>query len=293
MVKENRLSISIKGINAGVIRQENNFIALALKVKEPRNKESFFFLPAIVLKDLLIALEYRLAQIPQLNADERSRYEKARDKATAKMHQNIPALQREELEQADVNLRVNAIALTHDDNETQTFTLTLHSGKKVELVVDLLQIELLVTVMVHAINNAGMNELSLRISSMLDFLPLYDVDCQAGGNLEYDTYDHPAWKRNLFIHHLAVIYRYTDTEGKTQFSGTVIKTRSKPGTKDVEAVTRRLLDCSPRLKKLAGLPCQVFVRALSSDKRKTFTADACMQALYQLQQSVEKNAEKA
>ena len=293
MVKENRLSISIKGINAGVIRQENNFIALALKIKEPRNKESLFFLPAIALKDLFIALEYRLAQLPQLSADERSRYEKARDKAAQKMHQNIPALQREALEHADVNLRVNAISLTNDDNESQTFTLTLHSGKKVELVVDLLQIELLVTVMVHAINNAGMNELSLRISSMLDFLPLYDVDYKAGGNLEYDSYDHPAWKRNLFVHHLAVVYRYTDSEGNTQFSGTAIKTRSKPGTKDVEAVTRRLLDCSPRLQKLAGLPCQVFVRALSSDKRKTFTADAYMQALYQLQQSVEKNAEKA
>lgn len=287
------MSISIKGINAGVIRQENNFIALALKIKEPRNKESLFFLPAIVLKDLFIALEYRLAQLPLLSVDERSRYEKARDKAAQKMHQNIPALQREALEHADVNLRVNAISLTNDDNESQTFTLMLHSGKKVELVVDLLQIELLVTVMVHAINNAGMNELSLRISSMLDFLPLYDVDYKAGGNLEYDSYDHPAWKRNLFVHHLAVVYRYTDSEGNTQFSGTAIKTRSKPGTKDVEAVTRRLLDCSPRLQKLAGLPCQVFVRALSSDKRKTFTADAYMQALYQLQQSVEKNAAKA
>ncbi|MBW9461623.1 hypothetical protein FHC49_09735 [Kluyvera sp. EC_51] len=287
------MSISIKGINAGVIRQENNFIALALKIKEPRKKESLFFLPAIALKDLFIALEYRLAQLPLLSVDERSRYEKARDKAAQKMHQNIPALQREALEHADVNLRVNAISLTNDDNESQTFTLTLHSGKKVELVVDLLQIELLVTVMVHAINNAGMNELSLRISSMLDFLPLYDVDYKAGGNLEYDSYDHPAWKRNLFVHHLAVVYRYTDSEGNTQFSGTAIKTRSKPGTKDVEAVTRRLLDCSPRLQKLAGLPCQVFVRALSSDKRKTFTADAYMQALYQLQQSVEKNAEKA
>ena len=287
------MSISIKGINAGVIRQENNFIALALIIKEPRNKESLFFLPAIALKDLFIALEYRLAQLPLLSVDERSRYEKARDKAAQKMHQNIPALQREALEHADVNLRVNAISLTNDDNESQTFTLTPHSGKKVELVVDLLQIELLVPVMVHAINNAGMNELSLRISSMLDFLPLYDVDYKAGGNLEYDSYDHPAWKRNLFVHHLAVVYRYTDSEGNTQFSGTAIKTRSKPGTKDVEAVTRRLLDCSPRLQKLAGLPCQVFVRALSSDKRKTFTADAYMQALYQLQQSVEKNAEKA
>ena len=39
----------------------------------------------------------------------------------------------------------------------------------------------------------------------------------------------------------------------------------------------------PGLKKLSGAPCQVFVRALSSEKNKTFPPDACMQALYQLQ----------
>ena len=30
--------------------------------------------------------------------------------------------------------------------------------------------------------------LALRITSLLDFLPFYDVDCQENGNLEYDTY---------------------------------------------------------------------------------------------------------
>lgn len=288
MVKENRLSISIKGINAGVIRQENNFIALALKIKEPRNKESLYFLPALVLRDLLIALEYRLSQTPQLSAGERNRYETARDKATQKMHQNIPVLQREELEHADANQRVDAISLTHQDDETLTFALKLHSDKTVELVVGLLQIDLLVSVMVHSLNNAGMQELALRLSSILDFLPLYDVDCKAGGNLEYDSYDHPAWKQKLFTHHLAVIYRYNDEDGNAQFSGTMIKTRAKPGSEDVKAVTRRLLDFSPRLKKIANLPCQVFVNALPSDKQKTFTPDVCMQVLYQLQQKAEK-----
>ena len=41
--------ISIKGINTGVIRQNNEFIALALKIKEPRNKTSLFFLSPLGL----------------------------------------------------------------------------------------------------------------------------------------------------------------------------------------------------------------------------------------------------
>lgn len=288
MVKENRLSITMMGINAGVIRQDKNFIALALKVKSSRNQESLFFLPVIVLKDLLIALESRLSQLPHLSAEKRRQYEKLRDKAVQKMHQNIPSIQQFELEQADINQRVNILSLTQHNADAMTFSLKLQSGKSIELVVDLLQMELLITVMIHAVNNAEMHELTSRLASIMDFLPLYDVDHRDSGNLEYDAYDHPAWKRNLFAHHLAVLYRYTNSEGKEQFCGTLIKTRSKPGSKEVEEISRRLLDFSPRLKKLSGTSCQVFVRMLSSEKNKTFTPDDCMQALYQLQQNAEK-----
>lgn len=288
MVKESRLSITMKGVNTGVIRQNNNFIALALKIKEQKNQESLFFLPALALKDLLIALEYRLSQLSQLNTAERTRYEKARDKTIEKMHQNIPALQREELENADINLRVNTVTLTAHDDQIMAFEFGLQSGKTVALSIALEQMELLINAITHALNHAGMRELIVRISSILDFLPLYDVDCQAGGNLEYDSYNHPSWKHNLFSHHLAVLYRYQDKDGKTQFSGTVIKMRAKPGSKESEAITRRLLDCSPRLKKLAGIPSRVFASTLAVDKQHSLTADHCMKALYQLQQRAEK-----
>ena len=63
------MAISIKGVNTGVIRKSNNFIALALKIKEPRNKESLFFMSVMrELRDLLIALESRLHQKHKLDA---------------------------------------------------------------------------------------------------------------------------------------------------------------------------------------------------------------------------------
>ncbi len=37
------MAISIKGVNTGVIRKSNNFIALAMTIKEPPNKKLFFF----------------------------------------------------------------------------------------------------------------------------------------------------------------------------------------------------------------------------------------------------------
>lgn len=171
------MAISIKGVNTGVIRKSNNFIALALKIKEPRNKESLFFMSAMELRDLLIALESRLHQKHKLDAAARLQYEQASDKVIKKMAENIPEILVDELKNADINRRVNTLELTDDQGENLTFVLTLHDGSKCELVVNELQIEMLARAIIHAINNAEMRELALRITSLLDFLPLYDVDC--------------------------------------------------------------------------------------------------------------------
>ncbi len=225
------MAISIKGINTGVIRQKNEFIALALKIKEPRNKESLFFLSPLGLRDLLIALESRLSAKHQLSEDERAQYEKECEKAGKKMYENIPLIQENELKNADINRRINSLMLVDDKGENLTFSLTLHDGQTCELLINELQIRVLAHAVIHAINNAGMQELALRITSLLDFLPLYDVDCQQNDNLEYDSYTQPEWKHNLFNHYLAIIYRYTDDKGKAQFCGSVVKTRAASGSK--------------------------------------------------------------
>ncbi len=190
------MAISIKGVNTGVIRKSNNFIALALKIKEPR-KESLFFMSVMELRDLLIALESRLHQKHKLDAAARLQYEQARDKVIKKMAENIPEILVDELKNADINRRVNTLELTDNQGENLTFVLTLHDGSKCELVVNELQIEMLARAIIHAIKMRK-RELALRITSLLDFLPLYDVDCQENGNLEYDTYSQPEWKHNLF-----------------------------------------------------------------------------------------------
>ena len=86
-----------------------------------------------------------------------------------------------------------------------------------------------------------------------------------------------------------MLYRYTDETGKTHFRGAVVKNRTPSGSKEAEAISRRLLDFSPRLKKLAGKPCQVFVRTLTADKTHKLTQEQCLRALHHLRvQSVEK-----
>lgn len=288
------MAISIKGVNTGVIRKANEFIALALKIKEPRNKESLFFLPALELRDLLIAVESRLHQKQQLGVAERQHYEKTRDVISKKMQENIPAMVEDELRHADIHRRVTAVALTDGSSDSLTLTFTLHDGNTCILQVNELQIEILVYAIIRAIENAGMRELALRISSLLDFLPLYDADCLDHERLEYDAYAQPEWKHSLFTHYLAVLYRFTGETGKEQFSGAIVKTRVPSGSQEAEAIVRRLLDFSPRLKKLAGKPCQVFVRTLTANKTQTLTQEQCLRALHHLRvQSVNTTAQHA
>ncbi|XPE43452.1 YjeJ family protein [Shigella flexneri] len=46
------------------------------------------------------------------------------------------------------------------------------------------------------------------------------------------------------------------------------KTREATPGKEIEAITRQMLDFSPRLKKLAGVPCQVYVRIAANDANR-------------------------
>lgn len=276
------MALTIKGINTGVIRQGNAFVALAFKIKEQKNKESLFFFPALVLRDLLIAMESRLAAIHQLQGDEQQKYEKARDRTSKKMLENVPALQEDELRNADVNFRVDGLALIQNEKDELTIALKLHGGENVEMAINTLQLDLIVKAIIHAINNAGMKELVMRISSLLDFLPLYDADCQEKDSLEYDYYEQAQWKHDLFSHYMAVLYRFNDKEGKECFSGSIVKTRTPADSKEAQAISRRLLDFSPRLKKIAGTQCQVYVRTLAAKSGQQLTQEQCLRALYQL-----------
>ncbi|ECK3359512.1 hypothetical protein FRH88_03215 [Salmonella enterica] len=276
------MALTIKGLNTGVIRHNDKFIALALKVKSLRNKETLLFFPVLALRDLLIGLEHRLYLQHSLPEQEQEKRQKAKSSHVIKMHENIPAILREELENADVNQRVESLALSDNTEKVLTFTLKLHNGSHLDLQVGEWQVEVLVMAIIHAINNAEMRELALRISSMLDFLPLYDADCLENGNIEFDTYNQPDWKHNLYNHYLALVYRYTDEAGQSHDCGTIIKTRSQSGSKEAEAISRRLLNFSPRLKKLEGKPCKVFVRTLGTGKAARLTQDQCMRALHNL-----------
>lgn len=87
----------------------------------------------------------------------------------------IPAILRKELENTDINQHIESLSLSDSAEKLLTFTLDLHNGSHLDLQIGEWHAEVLVMAIIHAINNAEMRKLALRISSKLDFLPLYDA----------------------------------------------------------------------------------------------------------------------
>lgn len=279
------MALKIKGINTGVIHDASHFSTLALKIISQKNEQFMFFIPARSLRDLLVCFEYRLNLQNLCSDPEKNAFRKRQDKSAKALLENIPPLERSELEQADINWRVEEIELQFSRKEEMDIVFRLKGTDTFTLTIEDSQIALLLTAITRAISSAGMDELSLRLASLLDFLPLYDADYQADDKLNYDTYTHPAWKLPLFNHTLALAYRYIDDQGEERCAGTVIKARVEPNDKAAEAIARRLLAFSPRLKKLEGRPSQVSVRTLSTQAEE-LTCSQSMRALWQLHQEV-------
>lgn len=276
------MSSILTGINTGVIRHDSQFVALALKVNQP-HEQSLLLIPALLLRDLFICLEYRLYLQHQRTTHEKAAFKKQQDIATAAMHQHIPPLTQNDLQQSDIRQRVINIEPQNKHKNILELSLTLHGGNTVSLRIEDAQIALIVSAITHAIRNAGMHELSLRLSSLLDFLPLYDADMKPGGQLEYDTYTHPAWKEELFSETLALVYHYVDEKGEPCACGTVVKSRHRGENADTQAIARRLLAFSPRLKKLKGKACQVSVSTLVAGVGQV-PKEQCLRTLHALHQ---------
>ena len=272
------MPLTIHGLNAGVIRHDNDFVALALKIKHDANNDSLLFLPLLPLKDLLLCLEYRL---PAKNLP---------DDATTLLQSNAPQLIEDELKNADIRLRVESVTLLDTTKNSLTLAFALSQGETLTLDIADSQIAALVKLIIHSMNNAGLRSVVESLSSVLDFLPLYDVDCQNNAQLEYDSYQHPDWKYSLFTHCLVVVFQYKNDRGEEHTCGSVIKTRAPSASKEAQGIVKRLPRFSNRLRKLDHTPCKVFVRTLAAGNNSTLTQAQCLHAVHNLRLHAEKSA---
>jgi hypothetical protein len=275
------MALPLLGINTGVVRHGKQFQALALLIKHPKDEESLVFIPALSLRDLYLCFEHRLYLQNQHHAKEKAAFTQKQTAATQALLKSIPPLTQTRLAEADFRQRVEKLEPKRAGTDALIITFTLRGGNTLEVLIEDAQISLLISAISHAINNAGMHQLSLRLSSLLDFLPMHDADIKESGELEYDSYHHPAWKLSLFSHSLALVYHYTDDDGQQRCCGTVVKSRGRGEMKNTRAIAQRLLAFSPRLRKLENKVCRISVATLATCAGY-LPKEQCLKALHSL-----------
>ncbi|WP_333894880.1 YjeJ family protein [Atlantibacter hermannii] len=144
------------------------------------------------------------------------------------------------------------------------------------------QIETFIHAIIFAIKNAGFENLLLTVSSMLDFIPLYDMDLLADGKMEYDSYNPPLWKLSLFRRYLLFVFKYQQDNNQDAWCGTVIKTDAQQGTEQATGASQRAIKFSRRLQKIANKPCQVFCIDITPSDHQELTKEQCLDSLHRL-----------
>lgn len=259
----------VKGINSGVICHNKHFVSLALKIRNINDKENLFLFSLAQLKDLLHVLESRIES-----------FAKPQDSSEAEMLRNAPALNEQELQAAGDTARVAKIsaALKIAGIELEIVT---QSAEKTTYLINDNQVETFIRAIILAVKNAGFQDILLTVSSMLDFIPLYDMDLLNDGKMEYDSYNPQPWKLSLFSRYLLVVYKYQQDTGHNAYCGVVMKTNALSGSQEAEGVAQRAMKFSRRLRKIVERPCQIFCTEITPSGSE-LTKQQCLDSLHRL-----------
>lgn len=259
----------IKGINSGVICHNKQFVSLALKIRRTDETENLFLFSLPQLKDLLHVLESRAES-----------FEQPQDSSQPEMMRYAPALNQEELKAANEASRVAAISVVVNASGVE-LEIVSRTAEKVSLVINDNQVDVIIRAIIFAINNAGFKDILLTVSSMLDFIDLYDMDLLKDGKMEYDSYNPEPWKLPLFNRYLLVVYKYKQDTEHNGYCGAVIKTNVMPGSQEVQGIAQRVMKFSRRLRKIVGRPCKIFCSEITPSGSDP-TKQECLDSLHRL-----------
>lgn len=267
------MPVMIKGINSGVIRHNKQFVSLALKTHNDDNSENLFLFSLPLLKDFLHILESRI----EISGDENKPQQ---EKAAMAMLQQAPKLSEQELDAAQGALHVASMTATPGKHAV-TVECVLQSGTRKAILINDDQTNMFIRAIILAIKNAGFQDILLTVSSMLDFIPLYDMDLLKYGKMEYDSYHPQPWKLSLFSRYLVVVYSYQQDKRHDAYCGAIVKTNAQSGSPEAEGLARRVARFSGRLKKIADRPCQVFCTDITPVSGE-LTQQQCLDSLHRL-----------
>jgi len=269
------------GLNTAVIKNDNHFLALLLKLKDKSGNASLYYMQAPVLVDLMLCLRSRMDIVTKRLSEEGEDYKAELIAANEALLANTPQIEMTEVQQPAPERRVMSITFK-PGNTSSTLVTMLPNEHVVMLDIDDMHIEAVMVAIQQALTHAGEEQLLQLIGLNMTYLMLYTVDLTRGDDIDYQHQAHEQWKLNLFSHYLAVLYCYETDQGKNILAGAVIKT-SFPHPSNEE--NQIVMLASKRNLKLKSLEekyplCQIFTRIIPSQPGKMLSLAECLRPVH-------------
>jgi len=275
------MTTKLQGLNTASIKYNNRLALIMLKIKSENNQIQNLYMPINILVDFFSILRHRMIITLACLQEKGDIYKSQIQAESEMMLLNTPEIKVEELEQPDLQNQIASLAPKTNDNSIDLIMM-LQNNSVVNIHIEDTQIEFIFLALNQALNASEDKETLRVIGSLLDFIMLYFVDLT---NLEYLNYrqvEHEAWKQNLFLNHLLVLYVFDTDNGKQIMAGIVLKTNIKPGTAEIENLVSRVASLTPGLQAIQqNYPvCQTFYRPVKTSHERVLTKEEYLRALH-------------
>ena len=238
---------TVLGFNTAIIKQNDNFLALALKIKRSDNTCQTYYLQYTTLTDLLIILRNQLHRVAHRLLEHGETYRGQLHEQAELCIKNIPGIDANEVQMPEPERRI--ASLTLKPGKSDSTLIAMLQSEQIEIItIDDTQAEVLLLAIRQAFLHADAEDFLNLIDSTTDFVMLYAVQVMEDTRFNYEYFEHELWKQNLFSHHLAVLYCYETENGKKILSGAVIKTNAVHPSEAENSITIRINEQCPKLR---------------------------------------------
>jgi len=271
---------SIKGFNTAVIKHEGRFFALALKLKQLDNQEKIYYLQHSILFDFMQILMSRVNIITQRLTVEGETYKNEIAEGNKNLISNIPVIEISEVQQPDSANRITSLTLKPGVSHSSVIVI-LHNEQVEILNIDDKQVGAFMIGVQQALKNADEENLLDSYSTHLDHILLYATDMTGMPRIDYEQYEHAAWKHAIFTHYVAVLYCFDIDNGKKILAGAVLKTSIEHRSAQEEKLARLIVSQCPKLKAFSDkYPLSmVMTQIIPSTSGRPASLDDCLKPL--------------
>lgn len=272
---------TFNSFNTAVIKYEDNFLALLLKLKQKDGTFPVFYMQFPVLVDFIHCLRNRLAFVKKRIEGDGEPYKEELIAAHASLIKDTPQIDMPELHQPDPSRRIASVTLK-PGKDISTIIFMMQSEEIAILHIDDKHVDSLLTAIQLALVHAEEKEILNYLSMNMDYLILYAADLASSRNIDYQQFQLEEWKLNLFSHYLAVLYCYQTEEGKKIMSGAVVKTSVPHPSEAENHIVLSAIERSPKLKAFNEKfsLCQVFSRPIMAQQGKMLSLEECLRPLH-------------